>query len=63
MSIWAIERHAMNTPCRPHIEFWFDFGSNHSYLAMMRIDELAQRHGVHVIFKPFLLGPIFNSLG
>jgi 2-hydroxychromene-2-carboxylate isomerase len=53
----------MNTPNRPHIEFWFDFGSNYSYLSMMRIDELALRHGVHVVFKPFLLGPIFKSQG
>jgi 2-hydroxychromene-2-carboxylate isomerase len=45
------------------LEFWFDFGSNYSYLSMMRIDALAARHGVYVIFKPFLLGPIFKSFG
>ena len=48
---------------RPLIEFWFDFGSNYSYLAMMRVDAQAARHGVQVIFKPFLLGPIFKSFG
>lgn len=46
-----------------HIDFWFDFGSNYSYLSMMRIDELALRYGVQIVFKPFPLGPIFKSLG
>ncbi len=45
------------------MEFWFDFGSNYSYLAMMRIEALAREHGVAVQLKPFLLGPIFKSLG
>jgi 2-hydroxychromene-2-carboxylate isomerase len=53
----------MTTPSRPHIDFWFDFGSNYSYLSMMRIDELALHHGVQIDFKPFPLGPIFKSLG
>lgn len=47
----------------PQIEFWFDFGSNYSYLATMRIDALAARHGVRVLWKPFLLGPVFKSFG
>lgn len=45
------------------LEFWFDFGSNYSYLAMMRIERLASLHGVRVKLKPFLLGPIFKSFG
>lgn len=45
------------------IEFWFDMGSNYSYIAMMRIDALAHRAGARVILKPFLLGPIFKTLG
>jgi 2-hydroxychromene-2-carboxylate isomerase len=45
------------------LEFWFDFGSNYSYLAMMRIEALAGRHGVPLILKPFALGPIFKSFG
>ena len=51
----------MNTT--PSLEFWFDFGSNYSYLAMMRIGALAAERGVDVLFKPFLLGPIFKSFG
>jgi 2-hydroxychromene-2-carboxylate isomerase len=45
------------------IEFWFDFGSNYSYLSMMRIRRLAADAGVRVLPKPFLLGPIFKAQG
>jgi 2-hydroxychromene-2-carboxylate isomerase len=45
------------------LEFWFDFGSNYSYLSMMRIEALAERHGVGISWKPFLLGAIFKSFG
>ena len=45
------------------IEFWFDFGSNYSYLSMMRLPALARERGVEVRLKPFMLGPIFKSLG
>ena len=45
------------------IEFWFEFGSNYSYLSVMRIEQEARRHGVRIAWKPFLLGPIFRALG
>ena len=45
------------------IEFWFEFGSNYSYLSVMRIEEAATRLGVRVHWRPFLLGPIFRSFG
>jgi 2-hydroxychromene-2-carboxylate isomerase len=45
------------------IEFWFEFGSNYSYLSVMRIEAAAAARGVTVRWKPFLLGPIFRSLG
>ena len=47
----------------PVIECWFDFASNYSYLSIMRIDQLAAERGVAVAWRPFLLGPIFQSLG
>jgi 2-hydroxychromene-2-carboxylate isomerase len=47
----------------PEIEFWFEFGSNYSYLSVMRIEDAARRHGVRIAWKPFLLGPIFRALG
>lgn len=48
---------------RQTIEFWFDFGSNYSYLTAMRIEDLAGSIGVDIVWKPFLLGPIFQSFG
>lgn len=50
------------TPAR-RIEFWFDFGSNYSYLSVMRIEAEAAARGVSVDWRPFLLGPIFRALG
>jgi 2-hydroxychromene-2-carboxylate isomerase len=45
------------------IEFWFEFGSNYSYLSAMRIEDLARAAGVIVLWRPFLLGPVFRELG
>jgi 2-hydroxychromene-2-carboxylate isomerase len=47
----------------PSLEFWFDLSSNYSYLSVMRIEAMAQRSGVVVQWRPFLLGPIFEALG
>lgn len=47
----------------PTLEFWFDFGSNYSYLSTMRIEEAAARLCVKIVWKPFLLGPIFRDQG
>jgi 2-hydroxychromene-2-carboxylate isomerase len=43
------------------IEFWFDFPSTYSYPAAMRIERLAGEAGMGVVWKPFLLGPLFNQ--
>lgn len=55
----------MNTPsgAQPQLEFWFEFGSNYSYLSVMRIEHLAREAGVGIAWRPFLLGPIFRDLG
>lgn len=45
------------------IEFWFDFGSNYSYLSAMRIEPEAWLRGIRILWKPFLLGAIFRDLG
>jgi 2-hydroxychromene-2-carboxylate isomerase len=47
----------------PEMEFWFEFGSNYSYLSVMRIEDEARRCDVRIVWKPFLLGPIFHALG
>jgi len=45
------------------IEFWFEFGSTYSYPAAMRVEALAAERGAPVVWRPFLLGPIFGAQG
>jgi 2-hydroxychromene-2-carboxylate isomerase len=45
------------------LQFWFDFASTYSYVAAMRIEELAAARGVPLDWRPFLLGPIFQRQG
>jgi len=45
------------------VEFWFEFASTYSYLSVMRIEGLARASAVRIVWKPFLLGPIFRSFG
>jgi 2-hydroxychromene-2-carboxylate isomerase len=50
-------------PPMPKLDFWFDYASTYSYLSAMRIEELARAAHVDVVWRPFLLGPIFNAQG
>ena len=45
------------------LEFWFEFASTYSYPAAMRIESLALERGVPLVWRPFLLGPIFRDQG
>jgi len=45
------------------VDFWFDFASTYSYLSAMRIEAEAEKRGVLVNWRPFLLGPIFTAQG
>jgi len=47
----------------PLLEFWFEFASTYSYLAAMRVEDAAEREGVALRFRPFLLGPLFREFG
>lgn len=47
----------------PKLEFWYEFASTYTYLSVMRIEEEADRAGVEIVWRPFLLGPIFNAQG
>ena len=48
---------------RPALTFWYEFASTYSWLAAERIDDLAQRAGVAVRWRAFLLGPLFAAHG
>lgn len=41
---------------KPPLDFWFDFISPFGYLASLRIDDIAARHGRAVEWHPLLLG-------
>ena len=45
------------------LDFWFDFASTYSYPTVMRIERLAAERGVSLVWRPFLLGPVFNAQG
>jgi len=44
-------------------EFWFDFGSSASYLAWTQLPALETATGAKAIFKPMLLGAVFQATG
>lgn len=48
---------------KPELHFWYDFASTYSYPAAMRIEAVARTEGVRVVWRPFLLGPIFAAQG
>ena len=45
------------------LDFWFEFASTYSYLAVSRIEQAALSAGVAIAWRPFLLGPIFKAQG
>jgi 2-hydroxychromene-2-carboxylate isomerase len=44
-------------------EFWFDFGSPASYLAWTQIPDIEASTGAAALFKPMLLGGVFQATG
>jgi len=48
---------------RSPLEFWFEFASTYSYPCALRVEEIARAAGVDVVWRPFLLGPIFGLQG
>jgi len=45
------------------VEFWYEFASTYSYPAAMRVEQAAKDAGVGLVWRPFLLGPIFGAQG
>ena len=44
-------------------EFWYEFASTYSYPAALRVAALAEERGVSLVWRPFLLGPVFAAQG
>lgn len=47
----------------PRVDVWFEFASTYSYPAIMRVGVEAAARGVDLVWRPFLLGPIFKAQG
>lgn len=45
------------------VTFWFELASTYSYVSAARLESEAGKRGVDVLWRPFLLGPIFKSQG
>jgi 2-hydroxychromene-2-carboxylate isomerase len=43
------------------VEFWFEFASTYSYVAALRIEAAAAQVGARILWRPFLLGPLFTE--
>jgi 2-hydroxychromene-2-carboxylate isomerase len=46
----------------PTLEFFYDCSSPWTYLAFHRIEEVAARSGAELIWKPILVGGVFNAV-
>jgi 2-hydroxychromene-2-carboxylate isomerase len=44
-------------------EFWYEFASTYCYPAALRVAALADERGVSLVWRPFLLGPLFRAQG
>ena len=45
------------------VEFYYDFGSPYSYLAFHQLPKIAEAAGAEVVWRPMLLGGIFQATG
>ncbi len=45
------------------IEVWVEFASTYSHIAAQRIEKEAEKAGISIVWRPFLLGPIFQLQG
>lgn len=45
------------------IEFFFDFASPYGYLAAQEVEAMGARAGRAVVWKPFLMGAVFEQVG
>jgi len=57
---WA---RATTAPVAPVLDFYFDFSSPFAYLASTQVQSVAARSGAALVYKPFLLGGLFQAVG
>lgn len=44
-------------------EFWFDFSSPYAFFAAQTVKDVARRHDLHLVWRPFMLGVAFKATG
>jgi 2-hydroxychromene-2-carboxylate isomerase len=44
------------------LEFFYDCSSPWTYLAFTKIEDVARRHGADLVWKPILVGGVFNAV-
>ena len=44
------------------VEFFYDYSSPWTYLAFTRIEELCRRNDAELVWRPILVGGIFNTV-
>ena len=52
----------MNIRMKSKIEFFYDCSSPWTYLAFVEVEKLVTRHKLDLIWKPILVGGIFNTI-
>ena len=45
------------------VEFFFDFGSPYTYLAYHELRRIAETRGAQIVWRPILLGGVFQATG
>jgi len=53
----------VNTVEKTPIDFYFDFSSPYGYFGSCRVDDIGQRHGREVIWRPYLMGVAMKLTG
>ena len=48
---------------KPQLEFFFEFSSPFGYVASELVEEFAERLGLEIVWKPFLMGAVFKVVG
>jgi len=44
------------------LEFFYDCSSPWTYLAFSKIEDMARRHNANLLWRPFLVGGVFNTV-
>ena len=48
---------------RKSVDFFFDVGSPSSYLAWTQLPALCEKHGADLVYRPMLLGGVYQATG